>query len=57
MANTYYYAIPARKFVKARRVGLAVVVRTTVLIGTCENVRVVIINIVAGKDVGYEFED
>ena len=57
MENTYYYAIPARKFVKARQVGLALVVRTTLLIGTVENVKIVIINVVAGKDVRYEFAD
>ena len=57
MVNTYYYAIPARKFVKARRVGLALVVRTTLLISTVENVKVVIINVVASKDIGYKFED
>ena len=57
MEDTYFHAILARKFVKARRAGLALVVRTALLVGTVENVKVVMTNVVASKDIGYEFED
>jgi len=57
IAETYHYAILARQFVKARRVGPALVVRTALLVGTVENVKVVMINIVSGKDIGNEFHD
>ncbi len=50
--DTYFYAILARKFVKPRRVGLALVVRTTLLVGTVENVKVAMVNVVTGKDIG-----
>jgi hypothetical protein len=55
--DTYHYAIFARKFVKAGRVGLTLVVRTTSLVGTVENVEVIVINVVASKDIGDKFED
>jgi len=57
IVDTYHYAILARKCIKARRVGLALVVRTALLVGTVENVKVVMTNVVTGKDIGYEFED
>lgn len=57
MANTYYYAILAFKLVKARRVGLALVARTASLVGMVENVRVAIINVIAGKDISYKLKD
>jgi hypothetical protein len=37
--DTYHYAVLARKFVKAGRVGLALVVRTTSLVGVIEHVK------------------
>jgi len=43
--------------VKAGRVGLALTVRATLLIGEVEDVEVVVINIVSGKDIGDELED
>ena len=52
-ASTYHYTVLARKFVKARRVGLALVVRTTMI----ENVEVVMTNVIAVKAIGYEFQD
>jgi len=54
-ADTYHYAVVATKLVKAHRVGLALVIRTTLLVGMIENVKVVMIN--AGKDTGDEFQD
>ena len=54
---TYHYAILAPKLVKSGRVGLALVVRTTQLVGMIENVEVVVINVVSSKDIGDEFQD
>ena len=54
---TYRYAILARKLVKPGRVGLALIVGTTSPVGIVENVEVVVINVVASKDIGDEFQD
>ena len=54
-AYTYHYAIHARNLVKLCRVGLALVVRTTQLVGMVENVEVIVINVVASEDIGDEF--
>ena len=56
-AYTYHYATPARYLVKSGRVGLALVVRTILLVGMVENIEVVAINVVASKDIGDEFQD
>ena len=53
--RTYRHAIVAPKFVKAGRVGLALVVRTTSFVGIVENIEVIMINVVARKDIGDEF--
>ena len=55
--ETHHYAVLACKFVKARRFGLALVVRTTLLVGAVYGVEVVVINVVAVKDIGNEFHD
>ena len=55
--GTYRHAIVAPKFVKAGRVGLALVVGTTSLVGTVEYVEVIIIDVVSNKDIGDEFHD
>jgi len=55
--RTHHCAILARKLVKADRVSLAVVVRTTWLVGMVEDIEVVVINVVASKDIGDEFQD
>ena len=55
-ASTYHYAVVARKFVNAGRCGLALAVRTTLLVGGLENVGVIVINIVAAKDIAEEFQ-
>jgi hypothetical protein len=55
--NTYDPAIFAREFVKPGRVGLALAVRTNLLVGVVENVEVVVINVVASKDIGDKFEE
>ena len=55
--HTYHYAVLAPKLVKSGRVGLALVVMATLLVGMVENIEVVVINIVASKDIGDEFQD
>jgi len=54
-AYTYHYAVLARKYVKDGGVGLALVVGTTSLVGIVENVKVVVVNVVASNDIGDEF--
>ena len=56
-AYTYRYTILARKLVKPDRVGLALIVGTISLVGIVENVEVVVVNVVASKDIGDEFQD
>jgi len=51
-ASTYHYAVLARKCIQAGRVGLTLIVRTTLFIGTIENIEVIVINIIADKDIG-----
>ena len=55
--GTYCYAIGALKFVKVRRVGLALVVRTTSLVGMVENIEFIMITIVTGKDIADIFQN
>jgi hypothetical protein len=55
--GTYHYAVLTRKFVKLGRVGLALVVRTTLLVGVVEDVNVVVINVVAGNNIGDKFQE
>jgi len=55
--GTHHYAILTRKLVKAGRVSLALVVRTTSLVGMIEDVEVIVTNVVAGKGIGDEFQD
>ena len=52
---TYHSTVLAPKLVKSGRVGLALVVMATLLVGIVENVEVVVINVVASKDIGDEF--
>jgi len=56
-AYTYHYAVLARKFVKSGGVGPALGVGTTSLVGIVKNVEVVVVNVVASKDIGDEFQD
>ena len=50
--GAYHYAVLALKFVNAGRVRLALVARTALLVGTVENVKVIIISVIAGKNIG-----
>ena len=56
-AGTYLDAVVAHKFIKAGRVGLTLLTRTTLLIATVEDAEVVVINAVADKDIGDELQD
>jgi len=57
IVGTYHNAVLACEFVKARRFGLALIIRTSFLVGMIENVDVVMTSIVAGKDIGDEFQE
>ena len=56
-AYTHHYAILAHNLVKSGRVGLPLAVRTILLVGTVENVEVVVIKVIASKDIGGELQD
>ena len=55
-AGTYHYSVHAYNVIKSGRVRLALVVGTTLFVGAVEDVKVVVINVVACKDIGDEFE-
>ena len=55
--STYHSAVLARKLIQAGRVGLTLVVRTTLFIGSVEDIEVVVINVVAREDIADEFHD
>ena len=54
--GTYLYAVNARDFVNAGGFGLALVAGTTLLVDGLEDLIVVVINVVAVKDIGVEFQ-
>jgi len=56
-ASTYHYAVLAREFVKADRVGLALVARTTLLVGVVKGIEVIVIGVIAVKDIGEELQE
>ena len=53
--STYYYAVFALKLVKTSRLGLALIIRTTLLIGVVEDIESATIDVLAGKDIGNKF--
>ena len=55
--GTYHYAVVAREFVKAGRVGLRAITQIILLVGAVEDVEVVVINSLSGKDINDEFQD
>jgi len=55
-ASTYHYAVAACKFVNACHAGLALVVRTPLLVAVVEDAEVVVINVIPSKDIGDEFQ-
>jgi len=56
-AAAYHYAVLARKFVEARRVGLTLVTRTILFVGMVEDLEVVVVNVVTCEDIGDEFHE
>ena len=55
--GAYHCAIVARECVKAGRVGLILILRTTLLIGMVQDIEAVMIKVSANKDIGDEFQD
>ena len=55
--RTYHYAVVAREFVKAGRVGLRAITQIILLVGAVEDVEVVVIKSLSGKDIGDEFQE
>jgi hypothetical protein len=55
--HTHHYPVFAHKFIKARGVGLAFILGTTLLVSAVENFKVVLIDAVSSEDVGDEFQD
>jgi hypothetical protein len=56
-ALTYHYVVLARKFVKTGQGGLTLVAGTTWLVAAVEDSEVVVINVIADKDIGDKFYD
>ena len=56
-ARTYHPAVFAREFVKADQGSPTGVVRATLLVGMVEDVKVVVINIIPGEDIGDELQE
>jgi len=55
--GTYHDAVLAPKFIKARRVGLTLITRITLLVCMFEDIEVVVINVIACKDIGDELQE
>ena len=56
-AGTYHYAVAARKFVKAGRVGPTLITGTTLLVAVVEDFKAVAINIIGDENIGEEFQE
>jgi len=55
--GTYHDAVLAPKFIKARGVGLTLITRITLLVCMFEAVEVVVVDVIACKDIGDESQD
>jgi len=55
--RTYHYSVLACKFVEVGRVGLALVVRPTLLVAVVKGVEIVVIDVVSKQDIGDEFQE
>ena len=55
--RTYHYVVLTPELVKASLVGPTLVLKAIMLIGVVEDVKVVVVNIITGKDIGNEFQD
>ena len=56
-AAIYHYSVLARKFIEAGRVGLTLVGRTTLFVSVVKDFEVVVVNVVASKEVDDKFKD
>jgi len=56
-AGTHPYIIAAPEVIELGRVGLTLTRRTTSFVGLVKGVEVIIIDVVAAKDIGDEFQD
>ena len=56
-AGTYHYAVVARELIKAGKVSLTLATGTTLLVAEVEDIKAVVISIVADKDIGEEFHE
>ena len=54
-ARAHRYAVVTPKFVQAGRVSLTLITRPTLLVVVVKDVEVVVINVIACKDIRYEF--
>jgi len=52
--RTYYSPVLARKYVKASRFGLTLVIRTTLLVVVVQDAEIAATNVFAGKDMSNE---
>jgi len=52
----HHHAVLARNFVKAGRIGLTLVVRTTLLVRLVEDFEVIVIDVLAKKHIGDVFQ-
>ena len=57
MASTYHYTVLACTFINASRVGRSLISRSTLLVGGVKDIEIVVVNVVAGKDIGDEFQE
>jgi hypothetical protein len=55
--SAYHYAVFAPELINAGRVGLTLIIRTTLLVGVVENFEVVVINVFPDKGIGDKFQD
>ena len=56
-AISYHYAVPALEFVKVCAIDPTLIARITLLVRVVENVKVVVVNIFAAKDIGDELHN
>ena len=56
-AATYHYPVRARKFVEAHRIGLTLIIRTTLFVGVVEDLEVVVVNVVTHDDIGNKLQE
>ena len=56
-AGAHQYTIAALKLIKLGRVGLTLTGRTTLFVGVVKGLEVIVIYVLAAKNIGHEFDD